>query len=1134
MLQLILGRSGTGKTEWIYDKLCDAAWAGREDLILLVPEQFSFESERALLHRLGPRLARNVKVLSFTRMAEQIFRQVGGLAGRRMDDVTRALLMSRALEQASPLLTLYRRHDDPDTVETVLAMTSELKQCGITPLDLEKTVSTLEEGTLRQKAGELSYILGAYEAVASGITGAQDGGTDEPEPAAAYVDPQDDLTALAEKLPESGLADGALVFVDSFKGFTAQETAVLRALIRRAENVTVALCADAIDDQSGGFGLFSPVIRTAARLRDLAREDGVPVKKILVLTENHRSQNGALRAAEAGCFLPRPEIYGQPTDDVVIAPCADIYAECDFTARTIRRLLRERGGRCRDFAVVARNLDGYRGVLDAAMEKQGLPFFMDERADIRTEPLITAALAALDAATGGFSTEDLLRLMKTGLVGFSTHSAALVENYALMWRINGRLWRGDWTWNPNGLSVRADEASEKQLRYLNLLRRRLIRPLEALHTALYAPGADGAAFSKAVYHYLLAVRADSLTRLRTAGLDAAGEPALADRMARMWDVLMDLLDRIAVVYRGVKLTPAAMTEQLRTVAGLTDLGAVPQSLDAVQIGAADRIRFSAPKTVFLLGANEGVFPAYPVPHGLLTDSERRELIAKGLPLTDASDGKAMEERFLAYAAVAAPSERLIVSYLKGNAAGDTLSPSVLVDSLRRVLPNGAVAEDVLPEQAESERDAFDCAASLWGRPTALAATLASVFAGKPDYKEKIAAVGRASARAPACFADEKAARAFFGDDMRLSASRVETYHQCRFAYFCRYGLNAEPRREAGLDALTFGTLTHYVMERLLPGYTAEGFESIRRERVFADAARAVREYAEDTMGGLEDKTSRFAALLDRLTRVAGTLLWQVVRELRQSRFVPVDYELAVGLPDEEGKPSIPPVVLSLPDGTTVRVQGKIDRVDLYKQGGVSYVRVIDYKTGAKEFRLSDVVEGINVQMLIYIFSIWENGKARYGDVTPAGVLYLPAKLPVIPAARDADAQTVEREQTRALRMNGLLLDDPDILRAMETDAEGLFLPAKIGAKGELSKSASVASLEQFGKLKKRIGKLLTDMAETLRGGDIAACPAAGEADACAFCDYHAVCGHEPDDPVRFLTKRDAAEVWRELEKEEKA
>ncbi|HJD23448.1 MAG TPA: helicase, partial [Firmicutes bacterium] len=362
MLQLVLGRSGAGKTEWVYRTLCGLAKAGRTGLILLVPEQFSFESERALLERLGPRLSGTVQVLSFTRLAEQVFREAGGVAGRRMDDATRALLMSRALELTADHLQLYRRPaGDPETVQTVLAMTAELKQCGISPRRLEETAEALPEAsTLRRKTQELALILGAYEAVAAGATGELQGteqarktavqgesGQDEKqvEKQTAFIDPLDDLAALAERLPDSRIADGAMVFVDSFKGFTAQEMAVLRVLMRRADQVAVTLCADSIEDMSGGFGLFSPVIRTASRLRDLAREDGVPVARIILCKENYRAGSKPLRLAEAGCFMPKPEVYPEETQAVVLASCADIYAECDFVARFIRRRLREEGGR---------------------------------------------------------------------------------------------------------------------------------------------------------------------------------------------------------------------------------------------------------------------------------------------------------------------------------------------------------------------------------------------------------------------------------------------------------------------------------------------------------------------------------------------------------------------------------------------------------------------------------------------------------------------------------------------------------------------------------------------------------------------------------------------------------------------
>lgn len=1121
MLQLVLGRSGSGKTEYMYERLSDLVWAEERRAVLLVPEQYSFESERRLLSMFGPRLAASVQVLSFTRLAEMVDRELGGLAGRTMDDITRMLLMSRALEAVGDRLTLYRRHvDDQAYIQAMLQLIAEFKQYTVTPRGLQETAAVLPAGgTLRQKAEELSLIYDAYEALAAN----------------EYIDPQDALTKLAARMGESSLLVDTVVFVDGFKGFTEQEMAVLGGVFRKAERTMVALCTDTLEEEENGFSLFSAVTRTANRLIRLARDNHIPVAAPVHLKENRRTASPALASLEKGCFRLRPAVMKEETKAVVVAPCADIYAECALAARSIRRLLREKDGRCREIAVVARNLTDYEGILDAALEREEIPYYMDRREDILTDPLITLTQGAIRCATAGWDSEELLQMMKTGLLGFSPHSVALLENYVFRWNIRGGRWRQEWDWNPEGLSVRVDERTVRQLGYLNLLRKRAAEPLDKLTASLARNGkrVNGRQFGEAVYRYLQNAQVPRLLRLQVRRLDAAGEPALADRMERLWDLLMSLLDRFGTVLRDTVLPAKRFAGLFSLAAAAADLGSIPQGLDAVQVGSAERMRFSNPKFVWILGANEGVFPAYPVSNGLLSDSERMILSEGGLTLAESGERKTLEERFFAYMAIAAPSEQLIVSYVTNN-AGEAALPSVLVESVRRILPRCLEYReewDLLP--LESEQDAFERLAMQYRRSDVETATLRHVFRERPAYKERLEALEKAAAGKPAAFQNSEAAKALFGRDMRLSPSRVEAYHRCRFAYFCRYGLGAKILKPAELDAAEFGTLTHYVMERTLPVYTAEGFENIRRERVCGDTAAAVAAYVEEFMGGTENKPSRFLHMLSRLERTCGSLLWQVVQEFRQSRFVPVDYELSVGLPPEEDGGAVEPVVLTLPDGARVRVQGKVDRVDAYRSGDQTYIRVVDYKTGMKEFRLSDVTAGINLQMLIYLFSIWQNGAPRYGSVTPAGVLYLPAKLPVIRVERGAGEEKKERERLRVMRMNGLLLDNPEIVEAMEADAAGLFIPAKIGAKGAFDRNSSIASLEQFGLLRKRIEKLLYGMAETLRSGDIAAVPASGETvDACAYCDFHAICGHEPDDMVRYIAKKDTAEVLQELEKSE--
>ena len=1117
MFQLLLGRSGFGKTSWIYDQMSAWAETATGPLFLLVPEQFSFESERALLQRLGTAAANRVQVISFTRLAETLCPPRGE---PRMDDTVRALLMSEALQSCADQLALYRRHTaDSDYLDCLLSLLTECKQNGISPRQLSETAEALPDNALRQKTKELGLILAAYEALAG----------------QAYIDPLDDLSTLANHLDSHPLSPDTRIAIDSFNGFTGQEMQVLQRLIAQSAHLTVALCTDTLDGETAGLSPFAPVSRTASRLIRMARDNHVAVCEPVYLTKRRRTASAALNLVEQGALSPLAVANSQTADDVLLLSCDDIYADCEATARLIRRQVREQGLHYRDIAIVVRRLPDYQGILDAALDKQDIPYYLDRRRNVMTDSLFALATTALQVAGGDWDTALMLRLAKTGLTGFSAHSVALLENYAFTWRIAGSRWRREWTDHPDGLSVKADASSRKRLDYLNQLRRRLVSPLDALAAALHRPQLDGEAFARAIYRYLLDVRADRLLRLQARRLQGAQEMPLADRMARLWPLLISLLDTFARTLKGHTLPCGRLTELFRLAVSITDLGDIPQTLDAVQIGGADRIRFAAPKTVFVLGTNEGVFPAYPAAGNLWSTADRQQLIAAGLPLSDTGDDALLQEQLYAYHALSAPSESLIVSYARSNTAGEALLPSVMVGTIGKLLPECRRLDTAdMDNWVESAQDALDQAAKGWHKTETFYASLKAALETHPVSRSQLRLLTRAADQKSAAFENTAVARRFFGEDMRLSPSRVEQYHQCRFAYFCRYGLNARPRRPAELDAIEFGTLAHYVMERLLPGYTDSGFEKVRLAQVTEDVDRVVNDYVDEFMGGTQEKPHRFLYLLERLKALCGRLMWQVVRELRQSRFVPADFELEIGSLSPDATERIDPIVLTLPDGGRVRVQGKVDRVDVYREDGVSYIRIIDYKTGSKQFRLSDVVEGINLQMLIYIMSIWQNGEKRYGPVRPAGLLYLPAKLPVLKVDRHAGADELEQEDVRAMRMNGLLLDHPAIVRAMEVDAAGLFIPARLTAKEEWARGSSVASLEQFGQLKKRMETLLTDMAETLRGGDIAAIPACGAADACAYCDYAAVCGFEAGQTVRFIAQKDAAEVWKELAAQEES
>ncbi len=1098
MLRLIYGRSGFGKTYTVMQEI--AAWSAAHEhdeatCVLIVPEQVSFETERTLVRRLGDRLAARVRVLSFTRLSETLMKS---RAVRVLSNGAKVLLMSRAMKAAQDHLLVLRGANRVDTVAALLELSAECRRSSVTPDQLLAVRDRLPVGTLSQKTTELALLLQTYEALAS----------------AQGHDAKEDLSLLAQWLKEHPVLTDAAIYVDGFKGFTTPELEVLAALMGQAATLTVTLCTDRLHDDTEGMDRFSVVMQTANRLIQVAAEQGCPVDKDGLLMKPYRFQNAALEALEATVFTSE-SFEVMPSDAVTLTRCGDIYEESRYVANTIRRLFREEGIRARDIAVVARDLSEYNGVLDAAFDNADIPYYLDRRAPVVSEGVVAAVLTALRIVTGGWRTELLLQLMKTGLLGFSVSSASLVENYAFTWRLNGAQFKSEWTASPGGFEAKHDEREAAQLRRLNRLRRRLVRPLLKLQKALEAP-LDGEAFARAVYTYIIDARMDRLLRRQIARLARSGEPALAEHTAQVWDALMALLDDMAAVLSAQRLDPKEAVELLHAAAVKTDIGSIPQTLDAVQIGAADRMRFTEPAVVFVLGANEGVFPALPSGQGILTDRERRQLIEQGVGFEDDREWHASTEQFIAYAALSAATRAVYVSYLSYTPDGEHGEPSAICRSITAHLPfvkeQAACRDD--GSDIETADEAFERMASGFHARTPLSRALYNLLWQDEAFRPRLQTMTRIAKEQPIVFEDSAAAKRFFGERMVLSASRVEQYHQCRFAYFCRYGLRALPRRAAELGAIEFGTLTHYVMEHTLPLYIEEGIRTIRKARCFDDAATVSERFVEEEMGGLSEKNDRFRYLFTRLQKVCGNFLWQAVRELSQSRFTPVDYELGIDFASDD-ETAVKPWMLALPDGARITMVGKIDRVDVCDIAGQRYIRVVDYKTGQKEFRLEDIVEGINLQMLIYMLTLWKNGSNRYGAVLPAGLLYMPSKTPTVKTEGELTQAELEREQTKAMRMNGLLLSDEQVLRAMEPEVQGVFIPVKLKKDGTPDRYSSVATLAQFGELGHRAEKLLSDMAQTLRDGDVDARPfVTAKNDPCRYCDYRAVCGHETEDRVR--------------------
>jgi len=1091
MLKLMIGRAGTGKTSALLRAIAEEGRA-REQL-LIVPEQHSHAAERSLCAAAGNAVSLRAEVLSFTRLASRVFSVSGGLAVPVLDAGGRLLLMDVALHQVSDRLKLYARPSrKPQFLNRLAATVDECKSCNLTPEKLT-AVAGQAGGETADKLYDLALICAAYDALT-----AQRG-----------TDPRDRLTRLAGALEESRWAEGRDVWLDCFTDFTPQERLVLDALLRQARSVTVALTCDSL---SGGAEVFAPARRTALQLLAMARKNGVTAQVETLRAGPGRAFAEAVPVLEPfwGPFLPggRVELYraGGP------------YAEVERAAGEIARLVREEGWRWRDIQVTARSMDGLYGELVSLIfPRYGIPVFLSKMDDILQKPVLLLVVSALDVVAEEYRYEDVFRYLKTGLTGLSPDEVDELENYVLKWNIKGSRWtqKAPWRMHPEGYGVQwTDEDREKAAR-LDDLRRSVAAPLGTLRGERTRTGRG---LALALYRFLEELGLAQRLADRARELEELGEAALALEYQQLWDILCAALEQCADLLGDTPMDWDEFSRLLRLVLSQYSVGAIPVSLDQVTAGDMQRLAHKHCKALFVLGADDGNLPAAAPSPGLLADADREVLARFGLESAPRLTEKLWREFTIAYEACSLPTRRLIVSYPALGTGGEERRPSFLVRALRRAMPE-LTALDEARLGGEFRLWAPRPALELAGWESAAADALRE----DPRWAPLVARMERARGMERGSLT-RPTVEALYGRRVPMSASRMDRYKSCHFSYFMQYGLKAKPRKSAGFQAPEYGTFVHYVLEHVIR--ERRGKELPTREEVSA----VVERYVQEELGGLEGETPRFRYLFRRLERSVYAVVENVCEELARSQFEPVAFELGFG----HGK-TLPPVELTV-DGMTVSVSGFVDRVDGWVRDDRLYLRVVDYKTGRKSFDLTDVWNGLGLQMLLYLFTLQKEGKTLFGrEAEPAGVLYLPARDAVVAGSRAMTEEERQKKIDAQLRRSGLLLDDAQVLEAMEGGGEIRFLPVKLDRSGAFTGQALV-SAERFGKLQRHIERILRDVAAELAAGNIAADPfwRGPDRNACRWCDYADACQFQEGcggDRRRWLPSVKAETFWADIEKE---
>ena len=1135
MICRIFGRSGYGKSEYLFDMIQSKIEENPErrfDMFYIVPEQYTLSAERKIMERLGNAANLRVEALSFDRMANRVSRKTGGVIYDYADSTLKKLLMNKTLRQLAPCLDVYSKvSNDMTFVEKLVGLVDELKSGLVSPDTLE-SAKHLEDAQLSKKIKEIGLIYSGYEKNLE-----EDGNLRDLSNEMAYLCSLLD-TEYADHTDKNQkkrrFFENTDVFFDSFDSFSNGQMAALFRIADQADNVYFTFnCpppeAAAFEEEENIFGRVIKAARAVAGLCENKNIEPVDIS----LPEPKRFKNHILAYLEKNIW-GNAKNFEIPADKfrnaLEIYECGKIFDEAEAAAKKILYLTREKGYRYSDIQIVAADISSYKGILDSVFEKYSIPLFISARTQLSTKPLMSMLLSLFDMIVYDFRLYNIHSYLKNGLCGLDDREIDDLDIYITAWQINGlkRYTGKDWNMHPDGY-IEYDESDEdikEALGRLNQIKKKFIAPVAnfAKNLKKYSEAGENTVknMTAAVVDFLEEIDTwDRLYKLQSEQKQN-GELTEAAETVQIWNILMELLQKIALVCGDEKIDLKKYSELFRFILNDVDIGKIPTSVDEVIAINAGGLRGGDKKCAIVLGLNSDVFPETPADDGLFADREKQALRECGIDFSLDSMQKSYDQLYYFYNALASASECVVLTYRKADINGEAMGPSMAPEKVRGIYPN--------LETYRQEDDFGDLFFGLEGRENGyiemgitqnktLGSALTNYFSREGDYiysqnpgfKDFDLVIDR-----------KLAGKLFY--DLHMSSTKLDTYVNCPFSYFCRYVLELKPESDPKMQLNDIGRFIHKILEIFMRKIRDEniGFKDISDMYIRDEAEVIIDDYLSAIIKDYEFKTDRFKYLLKRLNKTVFEIIKNLRDEFMTCDFVPADFELEIN--DQKSENSVEPIQINIPGKGSLKVTGIIDRVDIYKNGGNVYIRIVDYKTGAKKFNLSDILAGVNLQMFVYLFSVWHNGQGRYtpaegeknGNI-PAGVLYMPSRIPQYVKSADMSNEETYEQKSKTFTRSGLFLRDEKILAAMEHNLAGRYIPVKSKPEANLmfkksTASGVLASLEQIGKLEGYITKSLADIAAQLYDGKAYVQPFKGRFDSCAFCDMRRVCRFEENDP----------------------
>ena len=1113
-LRIIYGKPGSGKSSFCFSEIEKLLQEGKEKKIYIItPEQFSFTAETKLMEASKGKAVVNAEVITLSRMAYRVINEVGGVENNHLSKFGKAMLIFSILnKEKSKLKFLGKSDENIDLCQTAM---TEFKKHGVTVEKLKEEIEKGKDMYLKSKLQDMTLV---YESFENQIKD-------------KYIDETDLLTILSQNIKDISWIKDSIIYIDEFSGFTYQEYEVLKELIKYAKRVSLTICIDKLDyAKNPDSDIYYSNKVTLGKIINLIDENGLKLEEPVFLSEQYRFKTEELKFLNEEICKTKSTKYEKNVENLTVFLAKNYYSEVEYIAKSINKLITKDGLRYRDIAVITKNIDTYSSLVRAIFRQYDIPVFIDEKRDLNQNVVVQYILSILEILSKNFSSESIFSYLKLGFHNLDKDEIFKLENYCTKWGIKHSKWKNDFKYEL--------EDNKEKVERLNEIRKEIINPLINLKEEI-EKNKTAKDITKALYSFITEQNIEQKILEKQEELKEKNLLDLSKEYEESYKIIIDILDEMVKIFDNENMTIDTYQKIIKIGLGNSGLGKIPGTKDQVIFGDVDRSRSHKVKVVFLIGLNDGVFPSISKDEGFFNDVDRENLKEDGIELAKGTLENLYEDKFNIYKAFTTAEEKMYISYSSADGEGKSLRPSVYIYRIKKMFPKLKEKSDVITKEYELVNkvvtyDELIENISLLGKNEKIDDIWYQIYKyyeSQNEWQQKLNQNIKAVlyTNLPEKINKENIEK-LYGNNLKTSISKLEKYRSCPFSYYLQYGLRLKEKEELKVKSFNTGSFMHETIDEFfnIVRENKMNLAEIEEDEIFKIVSEIIEENLNSAKNYIFTATSKYKVLVTRLKKIVSKALKYIIKTLIYSDFNEDGTEVEFG---EKGR--YKPIRLELEDGKKIEITGKIDRIDTAKSDDGRYLRIIDYKSSAKNIDLNEVYAGLQIQLLTYMDAI-----CKEEDIFPAGVFYFSLLEQMVKAEKKMTEQEIEDMIRKNFRMKGLIIADVKIIRMNDKELKSgssKLVPAAITSSGTVNeKWTSGVSKEDFKVLQDYIYKTIKDISKEIFSGKIDLKPYYKKGKTpCSYCEYKSICGFNPkiaDNKYNYIPEKSKDEIIEKMKR----